>query len=167
MTLEGDLLEDYRSGELEHVAPEYEDGGGGRQVTPIDHGEVCLNVDRGWFAERGVAPPRTLDDLTEPRYRSLLVVENPATSSPGLSFLLATVARYGEHGWEAYWRALRSNGVLAVDDVLTVQIPKSRTIARIFLPSWELEISDADKERIGRIYQGRDWRALARGWLPG
>ena len=97
--LDGDLLEEYRSDELDHVAPEYADADG--FVTPIDHGEVCLNVDRAWFAERGVAPPRTLDDLTEPRYRGLLVVENPATSSPGLSFLLATVARYGEDGWEA------------------------------------------------------------------
>jgi thiamine transport system substrate-binding protein len=111
--LEGDLLEEYRSEELDHVAPEYAEAD--RHVTPIDHGEVCLNVDRAWFAERGIAPPRMLDHLTRPRYRGLLVVENPATSSPGLSFLLATIARYGEDGWEAYWRALRANGVLAVD----------------------------------------------------
>ncbi len=111
--LDGDLLEEYRSDELEHVDPEYAETD--RAVTPIDHGEVCLNVDRAWFAERGVAPPRTLDDLAEPRYRGLLVVENPATSSPGLSFLLATVARFGEDGWESYWRSLRANGVLAVD----------------------------------------------------
>jgi thiamine transport system substrate-binding protein len=84
-------------------------------VTPIDHGEVCLNVDRAWFADRGIAPPRTLENLTEPRYRNLLIVENPATSSPGLSFLLATVARFGEDGWEEYWQELRANGVLAVD----------------------------------------------------
>jgi thiamine transport system substrate-binding protein len=111
--LEGDLLEEYRSEELDHVAPEFAEADG--HVTPIDHGEVCLNVDRAWFAERGFAPPRRLDDLTKPRYHRLLVVENPATSSPGLAFLLATVARYGEDGWEAYWRALRANGVLAVD----------------------------------------------------
>jgi thiamine transport system substrate-binding protein len=84
-------------------------------VTPIDHGEVCLNVDRSYFAERGLSPPATLDDLTLPRFRDLLVVENPATSSPGLAFLLATVARYGEDGWQGYWRKLRENGVLVVD----------------------------------------------------
>jgi thiamine transport system substrate-binding protein len=111
--LEGDLLEEYRSGELEHVDPEFAEVDD--HVTPIDHGEVCLNVDRAWFAKNDVAPPRTLEDLTLPRYRGLLVVENPATSSPGLSFLLATVARYGESRWEAYWRKLRANGVLAVD----------------------------------------------------
>ena len=111
--IEGDLLEDYRPDALATVEgtflPQTD------LVTPIDHGEVCLNVDRGWFAERGLAPPERLEDLTDPRYRNLLVVENPATSSPGLAFLLATVARFGEDDWQAYWRALRANGVLAVD----------------------------------------------------
>ncbi len=111
--IEGDLLEDYRPDGLATVEgtflPQTD------LVTPIDHGEVCLNVDRGWFAERGLAPPERLEDLTDPRYRNLLVVENPATSSPGLAFLLATVARFGEDDWQDYWRALRAHGVLAVD----------------------------------------------------
>jgi len=111
--LDGDLLEAYSSDELADVDPEFDEADD--HVTPIDHGEVCLNVDRQWFASRGIAPPRTLEDLTEPRYQNLLVVENPATSSPGLSFLLATVDRFGEGRWERYWEALRANGVLAVD----------------------------------------------------
>ena len=111
--LAGDLLDEYASDELEQVDPEYAEADD--HVTPIDHGEVCLNVDRQWFASRGIAPPRTLEELTERRYRNLLVVENPATSSPGLSFLLATVDRFGEGRWERYWEALRANGVLAVD----------------------------------------------------
>jgi thiamine transport system substrate-binding protein len=111
--LAGDLLDEYASDELEQVDPPYAEADD--HVTPIDHGEVCLNVDRAWFAGRGIAPPDNLESLTEPRYRNLLVVQNPATSSPGLSFLLATVDRFGEDGWESYWRALRANGVLAVD----------------------------------------------------
>ena len=71
-------------------------------------------MDRSWFASHRIAAPLSLTQLTLPRYRNLLVVENPATSSPGLAFLLATVARFGD-GWERYWRALRANGVLAVD----------------------------------------------------
>ncbi len=85
-----------------------------RRVTPIDYGDVCVNVDRGWFEGRGVAPPVTLDDLARPEYRDLLVVEDPGVSSPGLAFVLATVARYGETGertWLDYWRDLRANGV--------------------------------------------------------
>ena len=110
--LEGGLLDSYRSAELESVAEEFSPPD--ERVTPIDHGEVCLNVDRAWFAERDIAPPTSLVDLTLSRYRNLLVVENPATSSPGLAFLLATVARFGDK-WEGYWRKLRANGVLAVD----------------------------------------------------
>lgn len=110
--LEGELLDPYRSDGLESVAEEFSPPD--ERVTPIDHGEVCLNIDRAWFADRGIAPPETLVDLTLPRYRNLLVVENPATSSPGLAFLLATVARFGDR-WEGYWRKLRANGVLVVD----------------------------------------------------
>ncbi len=109
-----DLFEPYESLELARVDPRYVLDEGHR-VTPVDHGEVCLNVDRGWFASRGLAPPRSFDDLTEPRYRGLLVVENPATSTPGLAFLLATIARYDEDGWQAYWRDLRASDVLVVD----------------------------------------------------
>ena len=83
-------------------------------MTPVDHGDVCLNVDKGWFAARARASGG-FDDLVDPRYRGLLVVENPATSTPGLAFMLATVARFGEHGWQRYWRRLRANGVLVVD----------------------------------------------------
>ena len=85
-------------------------------MTPIDHGEVCLNVDRAWFAERGIAPPRTLEDLTAAALpRTCSSSRTPRPPRPGLAFLLATVARFGEEGWEGYWRELRANGVLAVD----------------------------------------------------
>lgn len=111
--LEGDLLEEYRPDALASIVSTYVVPYD--QVTPIDHGEVCLNVHRAWFAERRLQPPQRLENLTDARYRNLLVVQNPATSSPGLAFLLATVARFGDEGWQAYWRDLRANGVLAVD----------------------------------------------------
>ena len=114
-TLDGDVFEPYESPGLANVSreawvldPDY-------RVTPVDHGEVCLNVDREWYAEHGVAPPASMGDLTDERYRGQLVVENPATSTPGLAFMLATVAQYGEGGWQDYWRRLRANDVLVVD----------------------------------------------------
>lgn len=110
---DGDLLTDYTPDSLSRLEPGYAQVDD--DLTPIDHGEVCLNYDRGWFRSHGVAPPQTIAELVEPAYRNLLVVENPATSSPGLAFLLATVARYGTKGWQDYWRELRSNGVLVVD----------------------------------------------------
>ncbi|MCA1736540.1 MAG: thiamine ABC transporter substrate-binding protein [Actinobacteria bacterium] len=75
-------------------------------VTPVDFGDVCLNYDKEAFT----APPTTLDDL--PEFADRLVVEDPSLSSPGLAFLLVTIERYGEEGWQDYWRELRDNGVL-------------------------------------------------------
>ena len=112
--LDEGLFEPYAPKALAEVPDRYELDPEHR-VVPIDHGEVCLNTDKGWFAERGIEPPRSIDDLTDARYRGLLVVESPATSTPGLAFLLATVARYGEPGWLAFWRKLRANDVLVVD----------------------------------------------------
>jgi thiamine transport system substrate-binding protein len=85
------------------------------RLTPVDHGDVCINYDKQWFAQHDVAVPKTLDDLTKPAYKGLLVVEDPATSSPGLAFLLATISRYGSEKWQGYWDKLRTNGV-KVDD---------------------------------------------------
>jgi thiamine transport system substrate-binding protein len=84
-------------------------------VTPVDYGDVCINLDDKWFAAHKVTPPTTLADLTKPEYKDLLVVENAATSSPGLAFLLATIARYGENGYQGYWAQLRANGVKVVN----------------------------------------------------
>jgi len=87
---------------------------GSKALTPIDYGDVCLNADDNWFAEHSLAVPQTLDDLVKPEYKDLLVVTNPASSSPGLSFLIATVGAKGEDGWLDYWAALRDNGVKVV-----------------------------------------------------
>ena len=87
----------------------------GREVTPVDTGDVCINIDVGWFADHDVQAPTTLDDLADTAMRGLVVVPNPATSSPGLAFLFATVARYGPDGFAEYWSRLRDNDVLVVD----------------------------------------------------
>jgi thiamine transport system substrate-binding protein len=84
------------------------------RVTPIDRGDVCVNVDGAWLAIAGLSrPPASLDDLEG--LAGQLVVENPATSTPGLAFLLATIAEYGDPGFEAYWTRLRDAGVTVVD----------------------------------------------------
>ena len=112
--LDEDLFDPSLLSALEHVPPEYVLDREHR-VTPVDHGEVCLNYDKAWFRERGLRPPESFEDLADLRYRKLLVVENPATSTPGLAFLLATVAHFGFDGWQDYWRTLKANGVLVVD----------------------------------------------------
>ena len=80
-------------------------------VTPIDTGAVCLNYDREYFAD--TAPPAGPADLVKPEYKDLTVVQNPATSSPGLAFLLSTVSRQPD--WQTYWEQLKANGVKVVD----------------------------------------------------
>ena len=79
-------------------------------LTPIDVGDVCVNIDDTWFADRGVRPPETFEDLADPSYADLFVTPGAATSSPGLAFLLATVAEFGENGWSDYWQRLMDNG---------------------------------------------------------
>jgi thiamine transport system substrate-binding protein len=106
--LEADIFEAYRSPLLEHV-PEGLIFDPSHRVTPIDVGYVLFNIDREWFEREGLAPPGDISELTEPRYRGLTVVQDPATSSPGLAFLLTTIARFGEDGWLEYWAALRDN----------------------------------------------------------
>lgn len=79
------------------------------RVLPVDYGDVCLNYDKGWFAEKGIAPPNSLESLIAPAYRGLSVVENPATSSPGLAFLLATVSYFGKDNYLQFWEKLAAN----------------------------------------------------------
>lgn len=86
------------------------------QAIPVDYGDVCLNYDKAYFNQKGIDPPQNLEDLTKPEYKSLLVVENPATSSPGLAFLLATIGHFGENGYLDYWKSLKNNDVLVVND---------------------------------------------------
>ena len=85
-------------------------------VTPIDYGDVCINYDKSWFAEEGTTVPTELDQLRDPALAGELTVEHPATSSPGLAFLLATIDEYGEDGWLEFWSDLKAGGVGVVPD---------------------------------------------------
>ncbi|WP_327326361.1 thiamine ABC transporter substrate-binding protein [Streptomyces sp. NBC_01210] len=85
------------------------------RVTPVDTGDICVNYDKKYFADKKLAPPQSFDDLAKPAYKNLLVTENVATSSPGLGFLLGSVGKYGEDGWQDYWKKLKENGVKVVD----------------------------------------------------
>jgi len=105
------VLEDYVSGDVTEAEGQFllPSGQGGEQLTPIDSGDVCVNVDHEWFTEKGLDEPVTLDDLLKPEYKDLLVVEAANSSSPGLAFLLATIDAYGD-GWQQYWTDLIANG---------------------------------------------------------
>lgn len=89
------------------------------EATPVDTGDVCINYDVNWFKQRNIAPPLTLRALTSSNYANLLVVPSPVSSSPGLAFMLATIAEFGQDGWDEYWKALKQNGTLIVSDWTT------------------------------------------------
>lgn len=94
----------------------------GWAATPVTHGFVAVNVDpRAGFAIRD------LDDVRD--HASKFVTEDPRTSTPGLGFLLATIATYGDdaagivgvdgdavYDWRDYWSDLYEAGVTIAPD---------------------------------------------------
>ncbi len=115
--LEAEIFLPYDSPQLQFVSEAFI-ADVNHAVTPINYGDVCVNYDIAYFEENEIALPASLADLTLSEYEGLLVVQNPATSSPGLAFLLATIAVFGTEGdytFLDYWANLRSNDVLVVD----------------------------------------------------
>ncbi len=113
--LDGEIFEAYESPMLAQIPDEFELDKDFRAL-PVDFGDVCINYDIGFFTNIDLKPPSDLDDLLSENYANMLVVENPATSSPGLAFLLATIARYGEEGYLEFWQVMRENGLKVVND---------------------------------------------------
>ena len=113
--VDGEVFEPYRPQAADALSDDLVATVPDEMVVPVDFGDVCVNYDIGWFDEHELDPPATFDDLLLPEYADLLVVENPATSSPGLAFVLATIDEYGDDGWRDYWTALADNGVEVVD----------------------------------------------------
>ncbi|QKW11184.1 thiamine ABC transporter substrate-binding protein [Streptomyces sp. NA04227] len=112
--LDGGLFQPYRTPELSSLdaATRLDKE---HRVTPVDTGDICVNYDKKYFDEHRIKPPKTLEDLTRPQYKNLLVTENAGSSSPGLGFLLGTAAAYGDEGWPTYWKKLKANGIKVVD----------------------------------------------------
>lgn len=111
--LEADIFDVYQSPALSDIPAEFVLDSSFRAL-PVDYGDVCINYDKKYFAENNLPVPASFEDLAKPEYNGLLVVENPATSSPGLAFMLATRAYFGD-GFLDYWQSLKDNGVVVVD----------------------------------------------------
>jgi thiamine transport system substrate-binding protein len=113
--LEEGIFEVYESPLLDEIPDKFKVDEQHRAL-PVDFGDVCLNYEKVYFVERELAPPANLEDLLKPDYKGLVVVENPATSSPGLAFLFATIGHFGEDGYLDYWQSLVENEVKVVND---------------------------------------------------
>lgn len=111
--LEADIFDAYQSPALSDVPSEFVLDSS-FHALPVDYGDVCINYDKKYFEENNLAVPASFEDLAKPEYNGLLVVQNPATSSPGLAFMLATRAYFGDSFLD-YWQNLKDNGVVVVD----------------------------------------------------
>ena len=112
--LNEDIYEAFDAPGLSQIPEEYKLDPENRAL-PVDFGDVCINYDKAYFAKNNLPVPQSLNDLLKPEYRGLLVAEDPSTSSPGLAFLLATVAGFGDNGYQAFWKGLKDNGTVVVD----------------------------------------------------
>ncbi len=112
--LSADIYEPYDSPALKSIPAEFQLDPTHRAL-PVDSGDVCVVYDKAWFSTHNVLVPQTLEDLAKPVYKGLFVMENPATSSPGLSFLLATIKHFGPDNYLGYWKQLSANGLQVVD----------------------------------------------------
>jgi thiamine transport system substrate-binding protein len=113
--LDEDIFDPYLSPQMSSIPDLFKLDSRSRAL-PVDYGDVCLNYDKAYFADRQLEPPQSLQDLLKPEYEGLLVVQNPATSSPGLAFLFATIGNFGEEGYLDFWKGLVANDVLVVND---------------------------------------------------
>jgi len=191
--LEADIFKAYESPLLAEIPDRFKLDESNR-LLPVDYGDVCLNYDRAWFEENEIEVPQSLEALTDPAYEGLLVVENPATSSPGLAFMLATIGTFGTEGeytWLDYWADLRANDVLVANDwteayygQFTVASDGSRPLVVSYASSPPAEVIFADPpveeapsgsvtapgtcfrqvEFVG-VLAGTEQRALAEAWI--
>ncbi len=112
--LDNDILIPYESPVLADIPAEYQLDPSYRAI-PFNYGNVCLNYDIAWYEEKGLDAPDSWEDLIDPAYAEQLVVENPTTSAPGIAFLLATIAEFGEEGYIDYWKSLLDNKIAITD----------------------------------------------------
>lgn len=112
--LEADIFDAYNSPALKEIPVEFRLDPSNRAL-PVDFGDVCVNYDKAFFAKQGLDVPQSLEDFVRPQYKNMLVVENPASSSPGLAFLLLTIEHFGDPEYLEYWRQLKANDVAIVD----------------------------------------------------
>ncbi len=112
--LDAGIFEAYSPALLSRVPNELQRDTDGK-ATPIDYGYVNFNYDIAALKKLNLDPPKTLEELTDGKWKGKVVVENPASSSPGLAFLIATVDYFGKDKYLDWWKKMRANDVQVVD----------------------------------------------------
>ena len=101
--IQAGALESYASPALADGADQYAVPDSNNELTAVDRGDVCLNIDDEWYRREGQTPPKSLRDLTDPTYAKQAALIDPGTSSPGMAYLLSTVGVFGDN-WQDYWK---------------------------------------------------------------
>ncbi len=112
--IDNDVFTAHRSAHIDSVSDDFQHPDD--TVTPISFGDVCFNYDKEFFDNASLVIPPTLENLVVDIYARLVTVEHPATSSPGLAFMLATIDHFGEDGWLDWWRDMKAAGINVVAD---------------------------------------------------
>jgi thiamine transport system substrate-binding protein len=109
--LNADILEVFAPAELSAIPEAYKLDASNR-LTPVNYGYVSFNMDKAWLTKPGSTQPDSLRALARPEYLHTVVVQNAATSSPGLAFLMTTIAAFpagSDYPWQQFWRDLVKN----------------------------------------------------------
>lgn len=107
--IEADIFSPYKSDNLEKI-PEELIFDKTNRVTPFDYGFFSIIYD----SEKIIEPPSSLTELLDLKYSKSIILMDPRTSSPGLGFMLWTIAEFGDDFGE-YWKQLMPS-VLTITD---------------------------------------------------
>jgi thiamine transport system substrate-binding protein len=119
IALDNDLFKAYK-GNIPDLHPEASAPYSGNLVVPYDWGRVCINYDTTYVDGENVTAPTSLWDFTNETWAGKVVVQNPRTSSPGRSFMLATVDYFANDADDStdftdWWSAMKANDVIVTD----------------------------------------------------
>ena len=89
----------------------------GPLAVPFDQGPVCLNYDEDFVDGENVTEPTSLWDLTDEVWKGKTAFPSPITSSPGRSFMVATIDYFENDDDENtnafdWWKAMAENDAI-------------------------------------------------------
>ena len=149
-----DLWEPYTSKLLDQVPVDLRVDKKNR-VTPFDYGFIAFVYD----SYKLNSPPKSLEDLINKKYRKKIVIQNPRTSSPGLSMMHWTISVFGEEGYLDYWKKLQPNLLTMTDGWSAAYGMFTKGEVPIVLsystsPAYHLEYEKTERYKAARFIEG-------------
>ena len=162
-----DLWEPYISKNLERVPVDLRLDKKNR-VTPFDFGFIAFVYD----SQKINKPPRNFNELLNSKYNKKIVIQNPKTSSPGLSMLHWTIAVFGESNFLKFWKRLKPN-LLAVTDGWSSaygMFTRGETpivLSYVTSPAYHLEYEKTERYQVAEFQEGHFRQIEFAGILKG